>query len=186
MSDDMPVTTSLPRLKLAPAARAAIDYHARSTDQASQREISPQRLVHYRYNWYLDAWCHTREALRSFSVDAIRRLEVIDARAIDVPEEKLDAVLGSGYGIFGGEEVKWATLRFTPKLARWLATERWHEKQKTRLLEDGSFELTVPYSNDTELLMDILKYGAECEVVGPEELRGKLVSAISDALGRYS
>jgi predicted DNA-binding transcriptional regulator YafY len=37
----------------------------------TEREVSPQRLVHYRDNWYLDAWCHLREDVRSFSIDAI-------------------------------------------------------------------------------------------------------------------
>lgn len=163
--------------------RLMLDYHARSTDQASRREVSPQRLIHYRHNWYLDAWCHTREALRSFAVDAIRRVELLDQPAIDVDEDRLDAVLGAGYGIFSGEAVKWATLCFSPKLARWVAAERWHPEQVGMLLEDGRYELKLPYSEDTELVMDILRYGAECEVVGPEELRGRVEETVQ-ALAR--
>lgn len=98
--------------------RLAIDYHARSTDTTSRREVSPQRLIHYRGNWYLDAWCHSREALRSFAVDAIRQVEVLAQPALDIHEAQLDAELGAGYGIFRGAAVQWATLRFSPKLAR--------------------------------------------------------------------
>jgi predicted DNA-binding transcriptional regulator YafY len=166
--------------------RLMLDYHARSTNVASRREVSPQRLIHYRHNWYLDAWCHTREALRSFSVDAIQRVELLDRPATDVEEERLDAVLGSGYGIFSGEEVKWATLRFSPKLARWVATERWHADQVGTLLEDGRYELTLPYSEDTELVMDILRYGADCEVVGPAGLRERVVAAIRGLSDMYA
>src|SRR5574338_656870 len=119
------------------------------------------------------------------STDAVRRVEVLDRPAIDVEEERLDAVLGSGYGIFSGEEVKWATLRFSPKLARWVATERWHQDQETRELEDGRFELRLPYSEDTELVMDILRYGADCEVVEPTELRMKVAAALREALRGY-
>src|SRR5574337_1241512 len=165
--------------------RLMIDYHARSTDVESRREGSPQRLIHYRHNWYLDAWCHTREALRSFSVDAVCWQEKLDRPAIDVEEERLDAVLGSGYGIFSGEEVKWAILRFSPKLARWVSTERWHPEQTGTLLDDGRYELKLPYSEDTELVMDILRYGAECEVVGPEALRGRVAEKVREMAGRY-
>ena len=56
--------------------RLKIEYYARSTNAHSAREVSPQRLVHYRENWYLDTWCHLRNDLRSFSVDGIRRIEV--------------------------------------------------------------------------------------------------------------
>jgi predicted DNA-binding transcriptional regulator YafY len=165
--------------------RLAIDYHARSTDTASHREISPQRLVHYRHNWYLDAWCHSREALRSFSVDAIQRVELLDRPATDVAEERLDAVLGAGYGIFSGEAIQWATLRFSPKLARWVAAERWHPEQIGTLLDDGRYELKLPYSEDTELVMEVLRYGADCEVVGPEGLRERLREALRAAVEQY-
>src|SRR5689334_4118475 len=52
--------------------RLQITYYSRSRDGETRRRISPQRLVHYRENWYVDAWCHLREGIRSFAVDAIR------------------------------------------------------------------------------------------------------------------
>lgn len=56
--------------------------------------ISPQRLVHYRDNWYLDAWCHLRNDLRRFSVDAIQRVKVLRDKARNVAEAKLLAHRG--------------------------------------------------------------------------------------------
>ena len=64
--------------------RLKIAYHARSSDEVTDREVSPQRLVHYRDNWYLDGWCHMREGLRSFSVDAIRAAGILDQKAKSV------------------------------------------------------------------------------------------------------
>lgn len=151
--------------------RLVIDYHGRSRDQSQEREVSPQRLIHYRDNWYLDAWCHLRRALRSFSVDAIHRVQALDKTAIDVPEGELDATLGAGYGIFAGRDVQWATLRFTPERARWVAAETWHAKQRGRFEADGSYVLELPYADPRELVMDILRHVPEVEVVGPEDLR---------------
>ena len=79
--------------------RLQINYHGRGRDQVQAREVSPQRLIHYRDNWYLDAWCHLRNGLRSFAVDAVRSAQVLDRPAIDVADAELDAVLGAGYGI---------------------------------------------------------------------------------------
>jgi predicted DNA-binding transcriptional regulator YafY len=56
--------------------RLAIQHYNRAEDRTTDREISPQRLIHYRDNWYVDAYCHLREAIRSFAVDAIRSAEV--------------------------------------------------------------------------------------------------------------
>ncbi len=124
--------------------RLVVQYNARGSGEKTEREISPQRLIHYRDNWYIDAWCHLRNELRSFSIDAIQRVELLEEKAKDVPEKALNDVLGSGYGIFSGKDVKWATLEFSPLRARWVASEKWHSKQVGIMLEGGSYELKVP------------------------------------------
>ncbi|WP_300319279.1 YafY family protein [Accumulibacter sp.] len=165
--------------------RLVIRYHARGTDVVSEREVSPQRLNHYRDNWYLDGWCHLRDGLRAFSLDAIEHAEILDKRAMNVADKRLDEMLGSGYGVFSGDQVCWAVLRFTPERARWVAAERWHRKQEGRFLADGSYELRVPYADDRELIMDIMKYGGDCQVVEPEALRARVAAEFESALARY-
>jgi predicted DNA-binding transcriptional regulator YafY len=132
---------------------------------------SPQRLIHYRDNWYLDAWCHLRDELRSFAIDAMHRAEILDQPARDIDDARLDEVLGSGYGIFSGADVQWAVLRFSPERSRWVAQEKWHPDQQGKALDDGGFELRVPYSDEPELLMDILRHGRHVEVLEPADLR---------------
>src|SRR6185503_9935792 len=70
-------------------SRLWIRHYSRKDDRETEREVSPQRLVHYRGNWYLDAWCHLRNDLRSFAVDAIRAAELREARAKEVPAAEL-------------------------------------------------------------------------------------------------
>ena len=170
--------------------RLLIDYHGRGRNERREREVSPQRLIHYRDNWYLDAWCHAKRGLRSFAVDAVQAARVLDQPAIDVPDAELDAVLGAGYGIFAGREVQWATLRFTPERARWVAAETWHPKQRGRFEADGCFLLELPYADPRELVMDILRHVPEVEVMGPEELKvavaEKLRAASEKMAGRVT
>ena len=162
--------------------RLFIGYFARGTGETSEREISPQRLVHYRENWYLDAWCHLRNSLRSFSVDSIVHSEVLEKRAKEVSCAAMDAVLGPGYGIFSGRVLQWAKLRFTPERARWVAQESWHPKQKNHFTEGGSYVLEFPYADDRELLMDILKFGADVTVLAPKSL----VTRVQDEVAKIS
>jgi predicted DNA-binding transcriptional regulator YafY len=166
--------------------RLRIKYYTRARDEETQRDISPQRLVHYRENWYLDAWCHLRQDIRSFAVDAIREAAMLDDKAREVREGELDEVLASGYGIFSGRDVQWAVLRFTPERARWVATEQWHPQQRSRFDSDGSYVLELPYSDHRELVMDILRHGPEVEVLGPEDLRRTVRDALRTALNLYS
>ena len=165
--------------------RLWVRHYNRRDDRETEREISPQRLVHYRDNWYVDAYCHLREDLRSFSVDALRAAELREARAKEVPAAALDEHLGSGYGIFAGREVQWAKLRFTPQAARWVAAQNWHPKQKSGSESGGSYLLEIPYAHARELVMEILKFGADVEVLEPASLRGEVAASLRQAAARY-
>jgi predicted DNA-binding transcriptional regulator YafY len=160
-------------------------YRARTTGADNVRHVSPQRLTHYRDNWYLDGWDHDREALRSFAVDRIGQPEVLDKPAVDREEKELNDTLASSYGIFAGTPKAWATIRFSARAARWVADEHWHSLQEGRWLEDGRYELKVPYSQSRELVMDILRYGPDAQVVSPQSLREEIRIMHKLALDEY-
>lgn len=166
--------------------RVALAYHSRTRDETTNREVSPQRLVHYRDNWYLDAWCHLREALRTFSLDAMMSVEPGRREAIDIADEELDRVLGAGYGIFGGGPVEWAVLQFSRDRARWVASERWHPAQEGHYEPDGRWTLRVPFSDPRELAMDVLRHIPEVEVLAPASLARAVEARILAAARRLA
>jgi predicted DNA-binding transcriptional regulator YafY len=166
-------------------SRLFIRHYNRNEDRVTEREVSPQRLVHYRDNWYLDAYCHLREDLRSFAMDAIQNAVLKDTTAKEVPKAEMDEYLGSGYGIFAGREVEWATLKFTLKAARWVSAQRWHPDQRHRVEKDGSYVLEIPYADDRELVMEIMKFGPEVEVLAPPTLRSHVSDLHKKAAHRY-
>jgi len=165
--------------------RIHITYYSRQTDSESERDISPQRLIYYRDNWYLDSWCHWRKGLRSFALDAIQSIKVLKDKARDIDEVELANQLESGYGIFSGTDTREAILRFSPLLARWVSREQWHPQQQGSYDEQEYYILRIPYSEDTELIMDILKHGSEVEVLQPTDLREKLIARIDDMRALY-
>lgn len=165
--------------------RLHIEYLVRSRDELTERDVSPQRLVHYRDNWYLDAWCHLRRSVLTFSVDAIERAALLNVVAKKVSEVELDEILASGYGIFSGKETIMATLRFTPQRARWVSLESWHPKQQGRMENDGSYILRFPYSDDRELVGDVLRFGSDVEVLDPPSLRDHVAEQLRRAAAQY-
>lgn len=162
-----------------------IEYHARSTDEKSERTISPQRIAHYRDTWYLDAWDEGRNALRSFSIDRILKATTLDKPAFDVPELELEDHYASAYGIFGGKADKIAVLRFSAEGAKWVADEQWHPQQQSERLPDGRYELRIPYREPRELVMDVMRHGANVEVVSPPELRRHVQDELKRAGKQY-
>ncbi|VAW80933.1 hypothetical protein MNBD_GAMMA14-745 [hydrothermal vent metagenome] len=165
--------------------RISVLYHGRERDKITERNVSPQRLVYYRSNWYLDAWCHLRKDLRSFSLDRLHLVDTLEQTARECSDNSLDKHFAQAYGIFGGEPENTAVLRFTPDAARWVADEQWHPDQQGKVLKDGGFELRIPYGDPTELIMDILKYGPDVEVLKPKKLRDVVAVRLNDAAARY-
>lgn len=165
--------------------RLAFTYHGRERDAVTERQVSPQRLVHYRDNWYLDAWCHQRDALRSFALDRIRDPRRLAEACHDLDEAELDAHYSATYGIFAGPAKATAILRFSAQRARWIADETWHPEQRDTWLDDGRFERSLPYADPRELLLDIQKYGADVEVIAPPELRREIARRLKAAAAQY-
>ena len=165
--------------------RIAITHLNRQSGTRLQREVSPQRLVYYQENWYLDAWCHLRESLRSFSLDAIEGLTVMKEPALEVSQEEIDATMSVGYGIFSGAQTLWAKLKFSPLRSQWVSREIWHPQQRSTTESDGSFVLSIPYSDDRELVGEILRFGPDVEVLGPHELKAKVQKNLLAAISRY-
>jgi predicted DNA-binding transcriptional regulator YafY len=165
--------------------RLRIRHQRRQDGSVLEREVSPQRLVHYRDNWYLDAWCHERKALRTFGVDAIEQADLTEQAATDIDDAALDRELASGYGIFAGGATRDAVLLFCPTRARWVSGEVWHPNQQGSLQPDGSYLLRFPYAQEPELVMDILRYGADVRVLAPESLRSSVAAKLRDAAALY-
>jgi proteasome accessory factor C len=166
--------------------RLRIRYHGRRRDEESERVISPQRLTQYRNSWYLDAWCHEAQGLRSFALERIREQSVLEDAAKEVAAEDLSAHFDDSYGIFSGPAEHTAELRFTPEMARWVSEELWHPDQQGSFEADGSWLLKVPFSSARELIMDVLRYGAEVEVLSPDFLREAVAAEAGRTAGIYS
>jgi predicted DNA-binding transcriptional regulator YafY len=153
-------------------------HHNRASNETLQRTLSPQQLIHYRDNWYLDAWCHLRKGVRSFSIDAIQSAEILDTPAKEIDLQAMRQQLDGGYGIFAGAPKDWAELTFSPARAGWVQHETWHPQQQGTLHADGSYTLRLPYSDERELIGDILRFGAEVKVHSPTGLRKQLEAQI--------
>ena len=162
-----------------------IKYAGRDRNQLTERTLSPQRLVHYRDNWYIDAWCHLREQLRTFAVDRIEYSHLVNKKALEIDEVDLKEHFSTAYGIFSGKPDKTAVLKFNKNVARWVADEQWHPDQNGQFNIDGSYELEIPYRDPRELIQDILRFGPDVEVVMPLALRTEVIHKLKKTLELY-
>jgi predicted DNA-binding transcriptional regulator YafY len=66
--------------------RVRLRYHGATREQASERTVSPYTLAHCRGWWYMVGHCHLRDDVRTFRIDRIEELNVLEDHA-DIPAD---------------------------------------------------------------------------------------------------
>jgi predicted DNA-binding transcriptional regulator YafY len=165
--------------------RLQLEYYSKGKDETTNREVSPQRLIFYRDNWYLDGYCHLRKGLRSFALDGVKKAELLNKKTEEISEKELQENFAESYGIFSGKATQRAKLRFTPERARWVSGETWHGQQAASYDKDGYYILEFDYNQDPELVMEILKHGSNVQVLAPAALKKRVLDELTKALASY-
>lgn len=164
-----------------------IEYAARSTRTTGWRDISPQRLLCYRGNWYLDAWCHQRQALRTFALECIKSIKPSTQPFNAIADQQLDEHFTPSYGIFSGPPTEVAKLRIAEGMAHRVRDELWHPQQTLEEQADGSIVLSIPFriEQPEELIRDVLGFGEQLQVIAPPALRQLVTQKLTKALTLY-
>jgi predicted DNA-binding transcriptional regulator YafY len=164
-----------------------IKYYAKGKDEETQRKISPQRLIFYRENWYLDAFCHLRNDLRSFAVDGIRNAVLTNTKAQEVSDKECHERFAGATAFLSGKDYFKG-----PNYALLLSTHRWAAGQHqgmvnklVALIKRVITTLRFDFNQDPELVMDILKHGSGVEVIGPASLKNKVKAELEKTLKTY-
>lgn len=174
------IAESVLRLK-----KVRITYSALHASSETTRSISPQTLLRYRDNWYVDAWCHKRNDLRTFSINRISKAALLNEKAITISQKVLKQHFTEAYGIFSGKAEHIAEIKFTGHAAKAVSQETWHPRQQGEMKEDGSYTLKIPYHESRELIMDIMRWGPMAEVIKPEALRNEIKQLLKNTFEKY-
>ncbi len=164
--------------------QATFQYTGIKDSKPHKRTVSPQTLVHYRDNWYLDSFDHDSGKLREFALSRMKSFQVIPIPAKDIVREVLDSHFGDAYGIFAGRAKRRAVLIFDGLAARLAGEECWHPKQRTRLMHGGRVRLEFPCGSIHELARDVMRFADEVSIERPDELRQEVAGMLLRARSR--
>lgn len=154
--------------------KRVLKVHYRSVQaKTSQRDLEPLRLISYQGRWYLLAYCRLREDIRLFHMARIMKAELAKTAFKRDSEDDLSTYLNSAFGIFKGEVLFMAKILFTSTAAELVRLQRWHRDQVIEEVAEGVV-MHLPVSDDRELVMKILQYGAMAKVISPVELRTRI------------
>ena len=160
----------------------SLQYHSIG-GTSTTREVAPLQIINYQGRWYCYAFCQLRRENRLFHIGRIVYAELTGQ---DIPDTiTLDRrELGQSFGIFQGIPRYTAEILFTATAAELVQNQRWHKDQQT-LAVNGGLLLRLPVSDDRELVMKILQYGAMARVLSPPELIQRLHQEIMAMAENY-
>lgn len=162
--------------------RCVLQY-ADAKQELSDRQVSPQRLIFYREQWYLDAWCHQRNAMRTFSLARINSALVLSQECLELSDGELDVHAHRQYGLLSGGEQQQAEIFFYNSAATRVSQQQWHPQARGYWSED-TYYMQIPYVDDRELLGDLLAMAPDVRVSQPPELRQRFIERLQLALQR--
>jgi proteasome accessory factor C len=135
--------------------------------------VRPLELLSHRGQWYLQAYCLTRQDERLFRVDRMQGLGVTNTPFL--PREGARAEVPNP-----ARRDSDVRVRFSPLVAPYVR-ERFGED--ARLMADGSVEVRVAGDNERWLTQWVLSFGGEAEVLEPASVRAAVARAAKTALG---
>jgi predicted DNA-binding transcriptional regulator YafY len=161
-------------------------YYTAGRNATSDRQFDPYLLHIYRgTNSYVIGYCHSRQMIRWFRVDRIRKLKLTTENfAIDSnfdAQSYLDQIFQCEVGT-GAVDV---AIHFDCATAPFVKERRWHPSQEIQEYEDGSIDLSMTVSGLNDIKRWVLGYGKGAKVLRPSELQSMVKSEIQQMFSYY-
>jgi predicted DNA-binding transcriptional regulator YafY len=160
-------------------------YRPLYSDEKTKRKVDPYYLFFEEDFWYFRGYCHLREEVRTFALDRILTLKILEEHFIPrniAPEEELSGAFGT---VVDGEPVE-IVLRFDVESRPYLQRKRWHESQRERILKDGRLELRFTVNGLEGITPWIYRWLPHVEVISPKILREGVKEELKQALKKYA
>lgn len=151
-----------------------MEYYSASRGQTSTRTVDPYYLHNIQGDWYLIAYCHTRQAPRDFLTSRIKARKRLPSTFQVRPSFSLDEYLAQGFLAERGTEIADITIKFDEYQARWIREREWHRSQKIEELPSGELILRLSVGGLGEVKRWVMGYGSHAEVIEPESLRREI------------
>jgi proteasome accessory factor B len=159
-------------LAKATARRRQIEFTYRKPGrrETEQRIVDPYHLANINGEWYLFAFDHLRNDIRTFAPARIQSVRQT-GKTFDRPQKfSLEKRLRGSFGVRSGEGRYDVVIRFHPRAADYIREKKWHESQELSELKNGGVELRMKLSGLDEVARWVLNWGGDAVVVQPREL----------------
>ncbi|MEI7936468.1 MAG: WYL domain-containing protein [Verrucomicrobiota bacterium] len=147
-----------------------ITYRKPGHQQAEQRVVDPYHLANINGEWFLFAYDHLRDDLRTFVPARIKTIRPTGKTFERRKKFSLEERLRGSFGVQSGKGEFDVVIRFHERVADYIREKKWHESQQLRELKAGGVELRLKLSSLAEVGRWVLSWGGDAVVVRPDEL----------------
>jgi proteasome accessory factor B len=147
-----------------------ITYRKPGHQQAEQRVVDPYHLANINGEWFLFAYDHLRNDLRTFVPARIKTIRPTGKTFERRKKFSLKERLRGSFGVQSGKGEFYVVIRFHERVADYIREKKWHESQQLRELKAGGVELGLKLSSLAEVGRWVLSWGGDAVVVRPAEL----------------
>lgn len=159
--------------------------HQSSDGKYLKREIDPYRLFYSNGFWYILGWCHFRDDVRTFALDRIRKVKMLEKHILTKAGFDFDEYMAKCWRSYYLEDPQKVCIRFSPVAAKEIKRKEWHPTQRIKDKKNGSLELTVTVSGQDEIMRWVLSWGKEAQVIQPRTLKIRIKEEISAMARAY-
>jgi predicted DNA-binding transcriptional regulator YafY len=164
--------------------QARIAYYSFQSRRTKDYTLDPYRLVYYRGGLYLYARAHEYGEVRTFAVERVQKMEILD-QGFEIPADFSPSEYArSAFGISGGR-AETVELIFRPEMAGYIRERTWHESQRLEDQPDGSVRLVMDVAPGFELRAWIKGFLPHVRVVRPRGLRDEIARELAAARAQF-
>jgi len=163
--------------------QATITYHSKSSDRTKSYLVHPYRLAYAQGGLYLLAYVPEYAEVRTFAIERLRDISVLDETFTPI-EELPDAAFPHSLGVHSGPPER-VDIEFEPAVADYIRARQWHPSQQIRDAADGGLIMALDVCLDRALQSWILSFGPFARVVSPESLAHTIAGQFEEARARY-
>ncbi|MDR9502177.1 MAG: WYL domain-containing protein [Desulfurivibrionaceae bacterium] len=149
---------------------------AASGGRSSRRRIDPYHGVRFEGDWYVIAYCHLRQKIRTFSLARISEAELTKESFLIPADFDFEAITASHFGVHWSGRETLVRIRFSNQVAPYIRERIWHSSQQIIEEEDGALLLELTVSHLFELRKWLLSWGRHARVLEPSELVEKMAA----------
>ena len=164
--------------------QATIVYHSASSDRTKTYLVHPYRLAYAQGGLYLLAYVPEYGEVRTFAVERVQELSLLEERFTPI-EELPDTAFPHSLGVHTGPPER-VELEFEPAVADYVRAREWHPSQGMRDTESGGLHMTLDVCLDRALESWILSFGPFARVIAPDSLAREIAGRFEEARARYA